>query len=146
MRETLRISARADYAIRAATAIAAVPPGELTTADELATSQHIPVRFLLVILNSLRRADIVESRRGHGGGYRLARRADELSLAEIIAAVEVTPRREQWARPADQQSAEPPATDRVHALWASLRTSLNGALERTTIADVLAGNVPTLGR
>src|SRR5947199_6434855 len=132
MRETLRTSARADYAIRAAAAIAAVPRGELTTADELATSQGIPLRFLLTILNSLRRAGIVESRRGQGGGYRLARDTDGLSLAEIIAAVDIPPRVGHWLHSAVEGESEPATTERVHALWASLRTSLDAALERTT--------------
>jgi len=143
VRETLRISARADYAIRATAAIAAVPHGGLTTADELASSQGIPLRFLLAILNSLRHAGIVDSRRGHGGGYRLARPTDQLSLAEIISAVDITPRPGHWLEPTEDQH-EPATTEQVHALWSSLRTSLHDALERTTIADVLAGRHPTL--
>jgi Rrf2 family protein len=139
----LRISARADYAIRATAAIAAVPAGELMTADSLSTAQGIPLRFLLAILNNLRRAGIVESRRGHGGGYRLARSIDELTLAEIIAAVDIAPSDQHWLRPSGSIE-ESDATERVHALWTSLRTSLDGALERTTVADVLAGRWPTL--
>src|SRR4051794_20464980 len=73
VRETLRISARADYAIRATAAIAAVPEGQLVTADALSSAQAIPLRFLLAILNNLRQAGIIESRRGHGGGDRLGR-------------------------------------------------------------------------
>jgi Rrf2 family protein len=143
MRETLRISARADYAIRATVAIAAVPDGELVTADALASTQDIPLRFLLVILNSLRHAGIVESRRGHGGGYRLARSVESLTLAEIISAVDVAPSDQHWLRAADAGPESDP-TARVHALWSSLRTSLHGALERTTIADVLDGRQPSL--
>jgi Rrf2 family protein len=143
VRETLRISARADYAIRATAAIAAVPTGELMTADALSAAQDIPLRFLLVILNNLRQAGIVDSRRGHGGGYRLARPVDQLTLAEIIAAVDVTPTRPQWAPDSPDAAPESPTTARVHALWSSLRTSLQDTLERTTIADVLAGSQPT---
>ena len=146
MRETLRISARADYALRATVAIAAAPDDcGLMTAEELSVAQDIPLRFLLAILNDLRRAGIVESRRGPGGGYRLARPADQLPLAEIIAAVDRLPTEKHWLRePVD--GVESPTTERVHAFWSSLRTSLHGALERTTIADVLAGKVPTLDR
>jgi Rrf2 family protein len=146
VRETLRISARADYAIRATTAIAASPrDGGLVSAETLSASQGIPLRFLLVILNNLRQAGIVESRRGPGGGYRLARPTDQLTLAEIIAAVDVAPGEEHWLH-GPGSAAEPDATWRVHALWSSLRTSVHGALARTTIADVLAGKEPTLDR
>jgi Rrf2 family protein len=145
MRETLRISARADYAIRATVEIAAVPEGQLVTADTLSSAQGIPLRFLLAILNNLRQAGIVESRRGHGGGYRLVRRADELTLAEIIAAVDIAPTEKSWTQPPGMPG-ESPTTTRVHALWSSLRTSLHDVLERTTIADVLTGSQPTLNR
>jgi len=145
VRETLRISARADYAIRATAAIAAVPEGQLVTADALSSAQAIPLRFLLAILNNLRQAGIIESRRGHGGGYWLARRADELTLAEIIAAVDITPAEKSWTRPPGAPG-ESPTTTSVHALWSSLRSSLHDVLERTTISDVLTGRQPTLDR
>jgi len=143
VRETLRISARADYAIRAAAGIAAMPADHLVTAETLSVAHGIPLRFLLVILNNLRQAGIVESRRGPGGGYRLARPTRELTLAEIIAAVDVPSTHHAWDDP-EAVTAESPTTVRVHALWSSLRTSLQDALERTTIADVLAGKQPTL--
>ena len=139
MRETLRISARADYAIRAAAAIAAVPEGELVTADTLSTGHGIPLRFLLAILNNLRQGGIVESRRGHGGGYRLVRAPEDLTLAEIIAAVDITPSERSWTQPPGVPG-ESPTTRRVHELWSSLRSSLHEVLERTTIADVLDGS------
>ena len=143
MRETLRISARADYAIRATAAIAAVPEGELVTADTLSTAHDIPLRFLLAILNNLRQSGIVESRRGHGGGYRLLRPADELTLAEIIAAVDITPAEKAWTQPPGVPG-ESPTTRRVHELWSSLRARVHEVLQRTTIADVLVGSQPTL--
>lgn len=141
MRETLRISARADYAIRAAAGIAAMPADRLVTADSLSAAHDIPVRFLLVILNDLRQAGIVESRRGPGGGYRLARATDALTLAAIISAVDTTPAHPTWGSP-EAGAAESPTTERVHALWASLRTGLQDVLERTTLADVVAGEQP----
>ena len=145
MRETLRISARADYAIRATAAIAAMPAEELVTAETLSASQDIPPRFLLMILNDLRRAGIVESRRGPGGGYRLRRPSTQLTLAQIITAVDVTPSRHTWDSPAGARE-ESPTTARVHALWSALRASLEETLERTTVADLLVGEHPTLYR
>jgi Rrf2 family protein len=144
VRETLRISARADYAIRATTAIAAVPEGRLVTADALSSAEGIPLRFLLTILNNLRQAGIVVSRRGHGGGYWLIRRADKLTLAEIIAAVDVTPTEKHWMQTGGESRSE--TTERVHAFWESLHARLNGTLERITIADVIAGEAPALDR
>lgn len=145
MRETLRISARADYAIRATAGIAALPADGLVTADTLATEHDIPLRFLLTILNKLRQVGIVESRRGPGGGYRLVKTSSELTLAEIIAAVDVAPTHQPWPHAADC-AEESSTTVRVHALWSSLRTSLQDTLEHTTIADVLAGDEPTVSR
>jgi Rrf2 family protein len=145
LRETLRISARADYAIRAAAGIAAMPADALVTADTLSAAHDIPLRFLLAILSKLRQAGIVESRRGPGGGYRLARPSSALTLAEIIEAVDVAPTRQPWPH-TSECAEESPTTVRVHALWWSLRTSLQDTLEHTTIADVLAGEQPTLSR
>src|SRR4051812_49537022 len=127
MRETLRISARADYAIRATVEIAAVPEGQLVTADTLSSAQGIPLRFLLAILNNLRQAGIVESRRGHGGGYRLGRPADELTLAQIIAAGDISPPQKSWTPPPGMPGEAPTPTP-GHPLWASPRRRLDRGL------------------
>ena len=83
----MRITARVDYAVRAATELAAAPPGPMK-GDALATSQGIPVKFLENILADLRRAGLVASQRGAEGGYRLARPASEVTVADIIFAVD----------------------------------------------------------
>src|SRR5439155_22450303 len=81
-----RTTAKADYAVRAAVELAG--SGDLLTAEHMAQAQAIPVNFLENILRDLRRAGIVESRRGQQGGYVLARPAEEISLADVIRAVE----------------------------------------------------------
>src|SRR5215469_12647159 len=83
----MRLSARADYALRAAVELAA-SAGDHTTAEQLAQAQHIPAKFLEAILTQLRRAGLVRSQRGPDGGFWLARNADEISLADIIRAID----------------------------------------------------------
>ena len=84
----MRVSAKADYAVRAAVELAVVPNGTLIKAQQIATSQDIPVNYLENILAELRHAGIVRSRRGAEGGFGLARAADEVTVADIIRAVE----------------------------------------------------------
>src|SRR5438034_969440 len=78
----VRTTAKADYAVRAAVELAAA--GDMVTADQIAQAQSIPVNFLENILRDLRRAGLIESRRGQAGGYLLARSADEISIAAVI--------------------------------------------------------------
>src|ERR1051325_8933257 len=84
----MRVSAKTDYALRAAVELAAAREGAQVKGERLATSQSIPLRFLENILLQLRHAGIVESRRGAEGGYRLARPAAEISLADVIRAID----------------------------------------------------------
>ena len=83
----MRLSARADYALRAAIELAAAHEGHVT-AEQLAQAQNIPGKFLETILTHLRRSNIVRSQRGPDGGYWLSRPASEISLAQVIRAVE----------------------------------------------------------
>jgi Rrf2 family protein len=84
----VRISAKVDYAVRAAIELAAAPDEKPICAERLATAQGIPVNFLENILGELRHAGIVRSHRGFDGGFRLARAADQVTIADIIRAVE----------------------------------------------------------
>ena len=83
----MRVSAKVDYALRAMAELAAAPPG-LTTAEQLASAQHIPPKFLESILAQLRSGGLVASQRGAEGGYQLARPAEEISIAEVIRELE----------------------------------------------------------
>ena len=83
----MRISAKVDYAVRAAVELAAAG-GEPIKGEALAEAQDIPLKFLENILGELKHAGIVASQRGTEGGYWLAKPADEITLADIIRAVE----------------------------------------------------------
>ena len=137
----MRISARTDYALRAALELAAAPEGTLVKADDIAHAHGIPIRFLLNILTELRHAGIVDSQRGSVGGYRLARPADTITLAEVVRALNSS----------DGQSAQattkrPPyagAAAGLEDLWGAAYSSLETLLETVTLADVVAGGAPT---
>ena len=84
----MRVSAKTDYAIRAALELAAAADDKPVKGERIATAQAIPLRFLENILMQLRHAGLVESRRGADGGYRLARPAAEVTLADVIRAID----------------------------------------------------------
>jgi Rrf2 family protein len=131
----MRVSAKVDYALRALAELAAAPPGPVT-AERLATAQEIPPKFLENILLELRRAEIVASQRGAEGGYRLAKPASEVSLADVIRAVEGPIATVRGARPEDV-SYTGPATG-LRDVWIDLRASMRGVLEETSLADLVA--------
>jgi Rrf2 family protein len=131
----MRVSAKVDYALRAVTELAASPPG-FVKAERLATAQAIPLKFLENILLELRRAEIVASQRGADGGYRLAKPADEVSLADVIRAVEGPIATVRGARPEDAEYTG--AAIALRDVWIELRTSMRGVLETTSLADLVA--------
>jgi Rrf2 family protein len=134
----MRLSARADYALRAAIELAA-RDGRVT-ADQLAQAQGIPAKFLEGILTHLRRSNIVRSQRGPDGGFWLARPAAEISLAEIIRAIDGQLLGIRGERPENvtyQGAAEP-----LQRVWIALRANERAVLERVTLADIISGNLP----
>ena len=131
----MRVSAKVDYALRALAELAAAPPGPVT-AERLATAQGIPLKFLENILLELRRAEIVSSQRGAEGGYRLAKPAAGISLAEVIRAVEGPIATVRGARPEDVEYAGAAAA--LREVWIELRASMRGVLEETSLADLVA--------
>lgn len=137
----MRISAKTDYALRAAVELAAVGDGGTPVkGEQIATAQGIPVRFLENILGDLRNAGIVESRRGVEGGYLLARPANEIALADVVRAVDGPLANVAGTRPdalSYEGSAEP-LTD----VWVAVRAALRSVLEHVTLADVAAKKLP----
>ena len=131
----MRVSAKVDYAIRALAELAIAPPGPVK-GERLADAQAIPVKFLENILTELRRAEIVESRRGAEGGYRLARPAAEISLADVIRAVEGPIATVRGARPEDVEYTG--AAAGLQGVWIELRAGMRGVLEETSLADLVA--------
>jgi Rrf2 family protein len=135
----MRISARADYAMRAAVELAAADGGPVK-GEALATAQGIPPKFLENILGDLRHARLVRSQRGSEGGYWLARPAEEITVADIVRAVE---------GPLATVRGEPPedvayggAAGQLQQVWIAVRKSLRDVVERVTIADIAAGRLP----
>jgi Rrf2 family protein len=136
----VRTTARADYAVRAAVELAAAAGDSPVTAERIAQAQGIPLNFLENILLDLRRTGIVESRRGQAGGYLLARPADEISVADVIRAVE--------GPLANVRGISPDALDyagsaeKLRDVWVALRASVRNVLEQVTLADVAGGGLP----
>jgi Rrf2 family protein len=137
----VRISAKADYAVRAGIELAAAQPGVPVKAEAIATAQGIPVKFLLNILSELKHAKLVQSHRGAEGGYALARPAEEITLADVIRAVEGPLANVHESRPED--ISYPGSAEQLKEIWIAVRASLRGVLERVTLADVAGGEIPS---
>lgn len=136
----MRISARADYAVRAVLELAVQGDDGPLKAETIATTQDIPHKFLEGILGDLRRAGIVDSRRGGGGGYRLARAATAITVADVIRAVDgpiVSVRGERPTGLSYTGTAEP-----LLPLWIALRANVRKILEGVTLADIAADALP----
>ena len=129
----MRVSAKVDYALRAMLELAAA--GGLVKGEQLATAQEIPQKFLEAILVDLRHAELVASRRGVEGGYALGRPADEISLADVIRAVEGPIATVRGVRPDDVRYEG--AAQALAPVWIDLRAAMRSVLEETTLADVV---------
>ena len=135
----MRVSAKADYAIRAAVELAASGDGPVK-GEQIAHAQEIPPNFLENIMADLRNAGLVTSRRGADGGYWLARPAREIALADVIRAVDgplANVRGVRSEQVAYRGSAEP-----LRDVWIAVRASLRSVLEHVTIEDVASGKLP----
>ena len=135
----MRLSAKADYALRAAIELAAHPETHVKM-DRIAAAQEIPLRFLEHILLELKHAQIVESRRGAEGGYRLARAPEELSLADVVRAVEGPLANVRGEAP--EALAYPGHAEKLQDVWIALRANIRGVLEQVTLADLARGELP----
>jgi Rrf2 family protein len=139
----MRITAKADYAVRAAVELAAAEEsGRPVKGEALAKAQGIPQNFLENILTELRRAGIIRTRRGADGGYQLARPAGEISVADVLRAVEGPLAAVQGVRP--DQLAYGGAAETLPEVWVALRASLRDVLEHVTVADIAQGKLPAV--
>ncbi len=136
----MRISAKADYAVRAVIELAAAADGHPIKAERVATAQGIPLNFLENILGELRHAGIVRSQRGAEGGFRLAKPADQITIADVIRAVEGPLATVRGGPP--EESTYPGAAADLARVWIAVRKSLRGVVERVTVADVANGHLP----
>lgn len=135
----MRLSARADYALRAAIELAASSDTH-TTAEQLARAQHIPGKFLEAILTQLRRAGLVRSQRGPEGGFWLARPAAEISLADIIRAIDGPLLGVRGERP--ENIGYVGAAEPLQQVWIALRANERAILEEVTLDHIVAGKLP----
>ena len=135
----MRITARVDYAVRAALELAAAAPGALTS-ERIATAQEIPARFLQAILRDLQGARLVISQRGREGGYRLALPAEEISIARVMRVEQGFLADVHGQRPEDVENPGPAAG--LKTLWVAARASYRRVLEEVTLADVVSGRLP----
>ena len=136
----MRISAKADYAVRAAVELAAAPNEKPIKAEAIATKQGIPLNFLENILGELRHAGIVRSQRGFEGGFRLARAPAEITIADIIRAVEGPLASVRGGPP--EESNYPGAASELPRVWIAVRKNLRDVVERVTVADVANRRLP----
>ena len=135
----MRISAKVDYAVRAAVELAAAGE-EPIKGEAIAEAQGIPLKFLENILGELKHSGIVASRRGAHGGYWLAKDADEVSLADIVRAVEgpLATVRGEGPESLEYQGGAAP----LQKVWIALRANLRAVMDATTLADVVSGELP----
>jgi Rrf2 family protein len=134
----MRISAKADYAVRASLELAAA--GGPVKGDALSAAQSIPLKFLENILIELRHAGIVRSQRGPEGGYWLAKPAEEIAVADVIRAVEGPLASVRGESPEDLDYEG--AAERLQAVWIALRSNLRAVLETVTLADIVGDKLP----
>ena len=134
----MRISAKADYAVRASLELAAA--GGPVKGDALATAQSIPIKFLENILIELRHAGIVRSQRGPEGGYWLAKPANEIAVADVIRAVEGPLASVRGESPEELEYSG--AAESLQAVWIALRSNLRAVLETVTLADIVGHKLP----
>jgi Rrf2 family protein len=133
----MRVSARADYALRAAAELATAGDGERMKRETLSARQGIPLEFLESVLLDLKHAGIVQSQRGAAGGFRLARPADEVSLADVIRAVDGPMADVRGDRP--ERIEYVGAAHHLQHVWIALRASLREILEGTSLRDLVQG-------
>jgi Rrf2 family protein len=136
----MRLSARVDYALRASVALAGYGD-RWVSAEQIAEDQGIPRKFLESILLQLRRGGIAASKRGSEGGHRLARPGEEISLADVIRAVDGPLVGVRGERP--EQVAYSGTATALTNVWIALRVSERNILESVSLAAVAGDDLPT---
>lgn len=136
----MRISAKADYAVRAAVELAASDGPKPVKAQRISTAQGIPLNFLENILGELRHAGIVRSHRGAEGGFTLAKPASQITVADIIRAVEGPLASVRGAPP--EEAEYPGASEALPRVWIAVRANLRKVVEHVTVADIAEGQLP----
>jgi len=137
----MQVTAKAEYALRAATVLATTGPGPVKS-EAIAAAEGIPLRFLHNILAALTRAGILTSLRGADGGYELTRAPEAVTVADVIRAVEGPFAAGGGPDTPASDTAVPDTT--LRAVWAVLRANERAVLEGVTLADLAAGRLPVM--
>ncbi|ADG76316.1 transcriptional regulator, BadM/Rrf2 family [Cellulomonas flavigena DSM 20109] len=140
----MRVSAKADYAVRACAELASRPGGESVPSEVLAAGQDIPTSFLERIMGDLRRGGVVTSVRGRSGGYLLARPADEITVADVVRAVDGPLVTVRDVRPPGL-TYEGSAAGLLD-VWVALRASVRDVLDVVTLKDLVDRDLPAAVR
>lgn len=135
----MRLSARVDYALRAMSELAAANAPR--TVDQLSAAQHIPNKYLESILGELRRGGLLRSQRGPEGGYRLARPAEDISIADVIRALDGELANVRGSRPENLEYTG--SATALQQVWIALRASERQILEGVSLAHVASDDMPT---
>ena len=134
----VRISAKADYAVRAAVELASAEGP--VKGDRISEAQSIPLKFLENILIEMRHHGLVRSQRGRDGGYWLAKPADEITIADVVRSVE-GPLAHVRGEPPEEVHYKGPA-EALEQVWIAVRANLRAVVESVTVADVASGTLP----
>ena len=136
----MRLSAKVDYALRAMAELAAASVPR--TVEQMSSAQEIPNKYLESILGELRRGGLLRSQRGPDGGYRLARPAGEISIADVIRALDGELANVRGSRPENLEYTGAAAP--LQEVWIALRASERSILETVTLAHVADNQMPDL--
>jgi Rrf2 family protein len=136
----VRVSAKADYALRATIELAAAADDGPIKGERIAQAQEIPLKFLENILGDLRHAGIVRSQRGAEGGYWLGRPAEEITVADVVRAVDGPIANVRGLGPETVEYAG--SAERLRDVWIAVRANLRAVLEHVTLADLAQGELP----
>jgi Rrf2 family protein len=140
----MRVSAKSDYALRALLVLAQADDAEALSAEELGKRQDIPHNFLQAILADLRRAGVVLSQRGQAGGWRMARSPADVTVADVIRAVDGPLVSVYGLRP-EAVSYEGEA-EILQPVWIAARSALREIFESVTIEALARGELPDVVR
>ena len=138
----MRITAKADYAVRVCAELAVAADGGTPTKGEaLADAQAIPLNFLENILGELRHAGLVRTQRGVHGGYLLARSPGQITVADVIRAVEGPLASVRGLPP--EEVAYTGAAAPLQSVWIAVRANLRAVVEHVTLEDLARGSLPS---
>ena len=135
----MQISARGDYAVRAALSLAAAHPA-LMSAQAIAAEQDMPRKFLEAVLADLRRAGIVRAQRGAEGGYTLAQPPRDVTVGAILRAVDGPLAGVRGLRP--EETSYQGAADNLPDLWVAVRAAVRDVVDEVSLAELVSGRMP----